>query len=114
MAEATFAMKRSHLRFPFSADAELILRDGTSIPAQVLELSCGGCYIHALESIPEGTELRLRICNGPSTCELPAKVIYMQPGYGMAIFGMGVVFENMDAEHHKAIESCLRAQNSRN
>jgi PilZ domain len=120
MPEATFAMKRAYPRFPFSADAEVRLRDGTSLAAEILELSRRGCFLDALTPIPVGTELQLRISNGMSVCELPAKVIYMQPGYGMGIFGMGIVFETVTAEHHAAVESLLRdrglqqAQNCRN
>jgi hypothetical protein len=108
MAKANFAVKRTCPRFPFSADAEVTLRDGTFVAAQVLELSARGCYIDALEPIPVGTELHLRIHNGVSVCQVPAKVIYMQPGYGMAMFGMGVAFENKAAEHQPEIESWLR------
>jgi PilZ domain len=108
MAEATFAVKRAYPRFPFTADAEVTLRDGTSLAAEVLELSTRGCFIDALQPLPVGTELKLRISSGMSVCELPAKVIYMQPGYGMGIFGMGVVFEAMASEHFAAIESLLR------
>jgi hypothetical protein len=120
MAKATFAVKRAYPRFPFSADAEVTLRDGTSLAAEVLELSSRGCFIDALKPIPVGTELNLRISSGMKVCELPARVIYMQPGYGMGIFGMGVVFETMATEHYAAIESLLhdrclqQAQNSPN
>jgi hypothetical protein len=43
-----------------------------------------------------------------STCELPGKVIYMHSGYGMGIFGVGVVFGVMPAKQQSAIESWLR------
>jgi hypothetical protein len=108
MAEVNFAVKRTCPRFPFSADADVTLRDGTSVAAQVLELSARGCYIDALEPIPVGTELHLCIHNGVNMCQLPAKVIYMQPGYSMGIFGMGVAFKDIAAEHRTEIESWLR------
>jgi hypothetical protein len=108
MAEASFAVRRANPRYSFFAEAEVTLRDGTSVPAQLSELSSRGCYIDTLEPIPIGTELRLRINNGISTCELPGKVIYMHSGYGMGIFGMGVLFGNMAAEQHSAINAWLR------
>jgi hypothetical protein len=108
MAEATFAIRRANPRYSFFAEAEVTLRDGTSVPAQLSELSSRGCYIDALEPIPIGTELRLRINNGISTCELPGKVIYMHSGYGMGIFGMGVLFGTMAAEQHCAIDAWLQ------
>jgi PilZ domain len=107
MAEASFAVRRANPRYSFFAEAEVTLRDGTSVPAQLSELSSRGCYIDTLEPIPIGTELRLRINNGISTCELPGKVIYMHSGYGMGIFGMGVLFGNMAAEQHSAINAWL-------
>jgi hypothetical protein len=104
----TFAARRVNPRFAFCADAEMDLPDGTSLAGQVFELSVRGCFIDSIKAIPVGTELRLRIWNGMSACEVPAKVIYMQPGDGMAVFGMGVVFENMAAEQQLAIESWIR------
>ena len=108
MKTATFPVKRANPRFPSSAEAEAIFRDGTSVDAQVLEISSHGCYIDTLEPIPVGTELQLRINNGTSTCELRGKVIYMHPGHGMAIAGMGVVFHDMASEQRSAIETWLR------
>ena len=108
MSEASFAVRRVNPRFAFFAEAEATLRDGTSVPAQVSELSSRGCYIDTLEPIPIGTELRLRISSGLSSCELPGKVIYMHSGYGMGIFGMGVVFGNVAAEQLSAINAWLR------
>lgn len=108
MAEASFAVRRVNPRFAFFAEAEATLRDGTSVPGQVSELSSRGCYIDTLEPIPIGTEVRLRISNGMSACELPGKVIYMHSGYGMGIFGMGVLFGNMAAEQLSAINAWLR------
>src|SRR6267143_290373 len=69
MAEAPYAVKRANPRFSFFADADVTLRDGTGVRAQLAELSSRGCYIDALEPIPIRTKLRLRICDGMSTCE---------------------------------------------
>ena len=108
MAETAFAIKRGNPRYAFSAEAEAILRDGTSVPAQVFELSSHGCYIDALEPLSIGSELHLRISNGPNTCELPAKVIYLHAGYGFALYGMGIAFGDMAAEQRSEIEAWLR------
>ena len=64
MRKRLFAEKRVHPRFLFSADAEIILRDGTSVPTQLDELSIRGCYMGALKPIPVGTEFRLRMWEG--------------------------------------------------
>src|SRR3981189_716164 len=77
MAAAPSAVKRANPRFSFFADAEVTLRDGTGVPAQVAELSSRGCYIDTLEPIPSHTKFHLRISDGISTCELGGKVIYL-------------------------------------
>ena len=107
MIEASYAVKRANPRFSFFADAEVTLRDGSSVFAQLAELSSRGCYIDTLEPIPTRTKLRLRICDGRSTCELHGKVIYMHSGGGLGVFGMGVLFEDMGAEQHSAINTWL-------
>jgi hypothetical protein len=98
MAEVPYTVKRANPRFSFFADAEVTLRDGTGVRAQLAELSSRGCYIDTLQPIPVRTKLRLRICDGMSTCELHGKVLYMHSGGGFGIFGMGVLFEEMGAE----------------
>ena len=108
MADGPYAVTRANPRFSFFADAEVTLRDGTGVLAQVAELSSLGCYIDTLEPIPSHTKLRLRIFDGINKCELHGKVIYMHSGGGFGIFGMGVVFEEMGAKQQGAIEAWLR------
>jgi len=108
MAEAPHAVRRTNPRFSFFADGEVTLRDGTRVLTQLSELSSRGCYIDTLEPIPIGTNFRLSISDGMSTCELHGKVIYIHSGGGLGIFGMGVVFGEMGAEQHSAIEAWLR------
>src|ERR1700741_3634174 len=107
MAEGRYKNSRTNPRFSFFAEAEVTLRDGTGVRAQLAELSARGCYIDALEPIPLRTKLHLRICDGMSTCELNGKVLYMHSGGGFGIFGMGVLFEEMGAEQHSAIDKWL-------
>jgi PilZ domain len=108
MADGHYAVRRANPRFPFFADAEVTLHDGTGVLAQVAELSSRGCYIDTLEPIPTRTKLRLRICDGINTCELTGKVLYLHSGGGFGIFGMGVMFEEMGAEQQSAIQEWLR------
>jgi hypothetical protein len=107
MADGPYTVRRANPRFSFFADAEVTLRDGTGVRAQLAELSSRGCYIDTLEPIPVRTKLRLRICDGMSTCELHGKVLYMHSGGGFGIFGMGVLFEEMGAEQQSAIDAWL-------
>src|ERR1700676_4932952 len=98
MAETTYAVKRTNPRFSFFADGEVTLGDGTSVLTQLSEISARGCYIGTLEPIPTGTKLRLSICDGNTTCELHGKVIYLHSGGGLGVFGMGVLFGELNAE----------------
>ena len=113
MTQAPYPVRRANPRFPFFADAEVTLRDGTSVRAQLAELSSRGCYIDTLEPIPIRTKLSIRICDGMSACEVRGKVIYIHSGGGLGIFGMGVAFEEMHAEQHSAIDAWLRGFASR-
>jgi PilZ domain len=108
MTEGPYPVRRANPRFSFFADAEVTLRDGTGVRAQLAELSSRGCYIDTLEPIPIRTKLHLRICDGMSTCELQGKVLYVHSGGGFGIFGMGVLFEQMGPEQNSAIDSWLR------
>jgi len=107
MVEGSYPVKRVNPRFPFFADAEVTLRDGTCVRAQTAELSAQGCYIDTLEPIPTRTKLRLRISDGLSACELRGKVLYLHSGGGFGVFGMGLVFEDMGAEEHSTIDAWL-------
>jgi hypothetical protein len=108
MAHTSFAVRRSNPRFSFFAEAEVTMRDGLSVPAQVSELSSGGCYLDMLEPIPVGTELSVRISNGLQVCELPGRVIYIHSGYGMGIFGIGVVFSKLANVQDSPLKGWLR------
>ena len=107
MADGPYAVRRANPRFSFFADAEVTLRDGTGVRAQLAELSSRGCYIDTLEPIPVRTKLRLRICDGMNTCELHGKVLYMHSGGGFGIFGMGVLFEEMGTEQLSTVDAWL-------
>lgn len=107
MTEVPFAKQRSNPRFSFFADAEITLKDGTSVSTQIAELSSRGCYIGTLEPIPIGTEFRLRISDGIRTCELQGKVIYLHSSSGLGIFRIGVLFGTMAAEQRSIIDTWL-------
>lgn len=108
MAEASYPVKRVNPRFSFFADGEVTLRDGSTVLTQLSEISSRGCYIGTLEPIPTGTELRICIQDGMTTCELNGKVIYVHSGGGLGIFGMGVLFGEMDKQQQSAIDAWLR------
>jgi hypothetical protein len=108
MVEYPYTIKRAHRRFSCFAEAEVTLQDGTQLSAQLAELSSRGCYIDTLEPIPVNSKLGLRIPDGVANCELQGKVIYMHAGPGLGVFGMGVLFDEMDAEQHSAMHAWLQ------
>lgn len=108
MAETSFPKKRANPRFTFFAEAEFTLRDGASVLGQLSELSARGCCVDTLQPIPIGTELLLSLSDGATTCELPGKVIYVNSGGGLGIFGIGVLFGEMTVDQHSAIDIWLR------
>lgn len=107
MPEPRYVLRRTNPRFPFFADAEMNVEDGVSVRAQVSELSSRGCYVDALQSVPVGSKLDLNICYGTTTCQVKGKVIYNHSGGGLGIFGMGVVFRELDSEQHGVINGWL-------
>jgi hypothetical protein len=94
-------------RFPFFADAEMYLRDGTLVRAQVVELGPDACYLGALVPIPVRTELLLRISNGGTTCELPGRVVSVHSSDGLGLFGMDVSFGKMEAHARSILDAWL-------
>jgi hypothetical protein len=107
MVDASFQEKRTNSRFSFFARVEITLDGRISVPAQLSELSSRGCYLQALEPIPIGTALSLRICDGRDTCELPGEVIYMHSANGMGVFGIGVRFGEIAVEQRSIIDRWL-------
>lgn len=100
-------LRRANPRFPFFADAEMSLEDGICVRAQVSELSSRGCYVDALQAVPVGAKMELNICYGVSTCQVKGKVIYNHSGGGLGVFGMGVVFRDLNPEQHSVINGWL-------
>jgi hypothetical protein len=99
MSETPYAVARTTPRFAFIAEAEIM---GMTHRARVSELSARGCYVDSINPLPKGTEVRIRIRYGCSTCEFSGTVIYTHAG-----FGMGVAFGTMTAEQCSTLEVWL-------
>ena len=99
MSDTTYTVARTTPRFAFIAQAEV---DGMKESARVSELSARGCYIDSIHPLPKGTDVRLRIRYGCSTCEFSGTVIYTHAG-----FGMGVVFGEMTPEQRSTLDVWL-------
>jgi len=103
MPDTQFSVSRTNPRFSFIAEAEVAEPgNGLRIVARISELSSRGCYVDTVNPFPVGTELRVRIRYGCSTCELPGEVIYTHSGYGM-----GVRFGETAPEHRATLDAWL-------
>jgi hypothetical protein len=84
--ETAVPERRSHLRYPFTAAAELEeLHSGTKMAARSSDLSRGGCYLDTINPFPLGTVVKLRLTKERKTFEVQATVVYLQPGMGMHV-----------------------------
>jgi hypothetical protein len=98
-----FAKRRSVLRCPFVASAEVTeLGSGALLSARTSELGLGGCYVDALNPFPEGTLIGLRILRDQGVFETKAKVVYCDPR-----FGMGLAFTDMTSDQRSLLEAWL-------
>ena len=99
MSDTPYTVARTTPRFAFIAEAEIV---GMKDRARVSELSARGCYIDSINPLPKGTDVRLRIRYGCSTCEFVGSVIYTHAG-----FGMGVVFNGLSPEQRSTLDVWL-------
>ena len=103
LSELTFSVQRKVPRFKFIAEAEVTsARNGMCVVARVSELSAQGCYVDTSEAFPLGSQLRLRIRYGGSTCEFGGRVIYTHSGWGM-----GALFEEMGQAQRAVLTAWL-------
>ncbi|MGD0402893.1 MAG: PilZ domain-containing protein [Candidatus Acidiferrales bacterium] len=89
----------------FSLIAVAVLREpesDTKISGRISELSRKGCYVDTLISLPEGTNLEVRISRDQGVFDSLAKIIYVQHG-----MGMGLAFVNPADEQLKILDSWL-------
>jgi len=82
---------RAVLRYDFVASAEMReMSSGAQLSARTSQLGLGGCYIDALNPLPEGTLVHLRILKDQEVFEAKAMVVYCHPGAGMGLAFAGI------------------------
>jgi len=97
------AKKRSVRRCQLVASAEVTEpHSGARITGRTSEVAVGGCYVDALNPLPEGTLVEVRILRDQGTFETKAKVVYSDPG-----FGMGLAFTEMSPDMRLLLEGWL-------
>lgn len=95
--------RRSVRRLPFVALAELTgVGSNQRVSAQTTQLSSTGCYLGAANPFPEGARIRIRLVHGGETFQSAARVLHVH-----AEFGMGVIFEDVQAEQQRVLDSWL-------
>ncbi|HEV2289624.1 MAG TPA: PilZ domain-containing protein [Candidatus Acidoferrales bacterium] len=78
------------------------IRSGERIMAQTTQLSANGCYMGAMNTFAEGTEVRVKLSKGGQTFQTNGRVLNVH-----AEFGMGIVFENTPAEQQRMLDGWL-------
>ena len=97
------AKQRSVRRCPLVASAEVTEpHSGALLSARTSEIGLGGCYVDALNPLPEGTLVGLRILRDQGVFEAKAKVVYCHQG-----FGMGLAFTEMTSDQRSLLEEWL-------
>ena len=97
------AKQRSVRRCPLVASAEVTEpHSGALLSARTSEIGLGGCYVDALNPLPEGTLVELRILRDQGVFETKAKIVYSDPG-----FGMGLAFTEMTPDQRSLLEAWL-------
>ena len=72
------------------------------LSGRVSEISHKGCYVDILNTLPQGTVIRLRMSRDKGSFSTLGKIIYVQEGVGM-----GVEFQDTPADQMKVLEVWL-------
>ncbi len=102
---AASAEQRDSERRPFIASIELFdLERGTSVLAgRTSDLSSGGCYVDSMNSIPSGSQVRVRIEHSGKILEAVGAVAYSSAGNGF-----GISFVYMSPQDQRTLTQWLR------
>lgn len=90
-------------RHMFTASAEVIeLVSGARFCTRTTDLGPGGCFVDTTVPFPVGSKLRVTLQRGKNTFQTAGTVVYSQVG-----LGMGIAFEDHDAEQRLALAEWL-------
>jgi hypothetical protein len=90
-------------RHMFTASAEVIeLVSGARFCTRTTDLGPGGCFVDTTVPFPVGSKLRIALQKGKNTFQTAGTVVYSQVG-----LGMGIAFEDHDAEQRLALAEWL-------
>ncbi len=101
--EISSVNRRSDVRFPFTAAAEILhIRSQTRIAGRVSDLGSRGCYIDTLCPFEEGAVVRVRLVHLSEEFEALAVV-----AYASAPMGMGLTFTDIGPEHQEVLNNWM-------
>jgi hypothetical protein len=90
-------------RHMFTASAEVVeLVSGARFCTRTTDLGPGGCFVDTTVPFPVGSKLRIALQKGKNTFQTNGTVVYSQVG-----LGMGIAFEDHDAEQRLALAEWL-------
>ena len=92
-------------RSPLIASAELVdVQTGARLKARTSDVSTVGCYLDTMTTLPEGTEVRLKISHNEAMVNVLGIV-----ANSLANMGMGISFTEVSLEDQKTVETWLAA-----
>ena len=95
-ARRTGADRRTHPRYAFTADAEVVADEPRAgLKSHVRDLSQQGCYVDTDSPFALGTATEIRISKGAELFEARARVVSNQPGKGMGLMFIAVQPERL-------------------
>jgi hypothetical protein len=84
---------RRGLRFPFDADAEILLENPPrKVRARVTELSFRGCFVQTSSALEERQRMRLEIRHADGCLETFGEVMYLRQD------GVAVLFDELEPQ----------------
>jgi hypothetical protein len=102
-AGATEADRRNTDRHAITASAEVVeLGSGAKFSTRTTDLGPGGCFVDTMVPFPVGANVRVSVHKGKTNFETGGVVVYSQAG-----LGMGIAFENMEAQQHEALDKWI-------
>jgi hypothetical protein len=97
-APKTQAERRDGNRHPFIAAADVVeLASGARFSTRTTDLGPGGCFVDTLVPFEAGSRVGISIREGQTRFEATGLVVYSQAG-----LGMGIAFDFLKPEQHKA------------
>ncbi|HVS89272.1 MAG TPA: PilZ domain-containing protein [Candidatus Acidoferrum sp.] len=97
------AERRRHPRFPWTAAAEVVdNQSGARINGRTSDVGQGGCYVDALNPLPVGSVVKIRLTKDEQSFVAQAKVAYAMTG-----LGMGLMFTSAEPEQMWILERWL-------